>query len=190
MRSFCFQNRGHAERSSVAGEGGTERNRSIPREHCCRPGVRLASHGILRLRAAPPPPSRRWLRMTSDFVKQPDEQGRFLVAVQHGQRNLRPQRRRPAINRYPLPACKHSMKPITPHFRAASFALLSLINISVAQPPPGVPPPPLLPPEVQPLPPAPLPPLPPPPRRPRHRRPPFPLPPVPPPIPPPRVETR
>jgi hypothetical protein len=66
---FCFQNRGHAERSSVAGAGGTERSRSIPWQHHRRPGVQLPFHGILRLRAAPPAPPRRLLRMTSDFVR-------------------------------------------------------------------------------------------------------------------------
>ena len=59
----------------------TERSRSIPREHRRRPDVRLAFHGILRLRAAPPPPSRRWLRMTSDFGKQPDTQVTFNVQL-------------------------------------------------------------------------------------------------------------
>ncbi len=47
----------------------TERSRSIPCEHRRRPNVRVTFHGILRLRAAPPPPSRRLLRMTFDFVR-------------------------------------------------------------------------------------------------------------------------
>ena len=51
-----------------------ERSRSIPREHHCLPAARPAFHGILRLRAAPSSPSRRLLRMTSDFVKQSDKQ--------------------------------------------------------------------------------------------------------------------
>ena len=54
-------------------KAGTERSRSIPWQHRRRPGVRLAFHGILRLRAAPPSPPRRLLRMTSDFVRQPDK---------------------------------------------------------------------------------------------------------------------
>ena len=72
-----FQNRGHAERSSVAGEGGTERSRSIPPEHLGRLSVSFAFHGILRLRAAPPSPARRLPRMTSDIVNQPDKQATF-----------------------------------------------------------------------------------------------------------------
>ena len=53
-----------------------ERSRSIPWRHRRRPGVRLASRGILRLRAAPPSPARRLLRITSDFVIQPDKQAK------------------------------------------------------------------------------------------------------------------
>ena len=62
-------------------KAGTERSRSIPWQHRRRPGVRRAFRGILRLRAAPPPPSRRLLRMTSDFVKQPDKQAKTRATL-------------------------------------------------------------------------------------------------------------
>jgi len=61
-------------------KAGTERSRSIPWQHTRRQGIRPAFHGILRLRAAPPSPSRHLLRMTSDFVNESDKHSQSIAS--------------------------------------------------------------------------------------------------------------